>query len=124
MKKYGWMILVSALAACSSTPVSSDGILLTGMWGSDQGRLTATQTTVRWTGACGSGSTSKPIMLDKHGRFDIEGVYTAGSSHPARYKGETSPGRVSLTVKQSDTEAMVGPLVLDLNSQATVGACR
>src|SRR6185436_5018866 len=65
----GWMVLVGALtvtvySACQS-PVAAGGIMLTGQWGSEQGRFTATQVSTAFNGACGSGSTLEPIMLDK-----------------------------------------------------------
>ena len=50
----GWMVLVGALAAtvysaCQS-PVAAGGIMLTGQWGSEQGRFTATQVSTVFDG--------------------------------------------------------------------------
>jgi len=81
---------------------------------------------VTWAGACGSGSTSQPIMLDKKGHFDLAGTYTAagGSAETARYQGTPSNGRMTLTVKLMGSNTQVGPLLLDLNGQTPTGACR
>lgn len=125
MKKLTLAVLVVALGACNA-PQAPGGVLLQGVWGSDQGRLTATQSSVIWSGACGSGTTSTPILLDKHGKFEITGTYRAAGSATTRtvqYQGEPAKGRMTLLVRMSDTEK-VGPLTLNLNDNTPTGACR
>lgn len=128
MKKLTLAVLVAAVGAAGAcnAPQAPGGVLLQGSWGSDQGRLTATQTNVQWSGACGSGTTSEPILLDKHGKFEITGTYRplgSATSRTVQYQGEPSRGRMTLLVRMSDTEK-VGPLTLSLNDNTPTGACR
>jgi len=127
MRKLTLAVLVGAVGAAGAcnAPQAPGGVLLQGMWGSDQGRLTATQSSVTWSGACGSG-TAEPIMLDKHGKFEIAGTYRAAGSATTRnvqYQGEPSKGRLTLLVRMSDTEK-VGPIMLNLNDNTPTGVCR
>jgi hypothetical protein len=100
-------------------------VLLTGSWGSAQGRLSANEVSTQFTGACGSGSTNEPIMLDKHGRFDMLGRYGANGSVPtdARFKGAVSDRKLSLRVKLADSSDAVAPITLDLGQQPALATC-
>ena len=125
----GWMVLVGALtvtvySACQS-PVAAGGIMLTGQWGSEQGRFTATQVSTAFNGACGSGSTLEPIMLDKKGRFDIVGQYgAAGTAQgPARFRGAVGTKTLTLRVLKSDSTEAVPTIVLDLGQQPALATC-
>ena len=128
---FGWAVVAAAVAAgiawqgCKSPTVPVEGILLTGAWGSDQGRLTATQVSTQFSGACGSGNTNTPIMLDKHGRFDLVGIYgSAGSaSAPARFTGSVASKQVLLRVKMADSSAVFGPIVMNLGQQPALATC-
>ena len=125
----GWMVLVGAFAvtvyaACQS-PVAAGGIMLTGQWGSEQGRFTATQVSTVFNGACGSGSTTEPIMLDKQGRFDLSGLYgAAGTAQaPAQFRGTVGSKTLTLRVMRSDSSEAVPPIVLNLGQQPTLASC-
>lgn len=111
--------------ACKS-PSAVGGILLTGAWGSDQGRLVGTEVSTQFTGACGSGNTREPIMLDKHGNFDLTGTYgVAGSpATDARFMGAVSERKIMLRVKLADSSQAVGPIMMDLGQQPTLASCR
>jgi hypothetical protein len=132
MRRVEWFGVAMGLAAgvagvwtaCKS-PVAAGGVLLTGRWGSPQGRLTATEVSTQFNGACGSGTTNQPIMLDRHGRFDLLGRYgVSGSpSTDARFKGAVSDKRITLRVKLADSSEAVAPVTLDLGQQPALATC-
>jgi len=125
----GLFVLAGALAAsvwgACQTPTATGGILLTGQWGSAQGRFTATQVTTTFNGACGSGSSNEPIMLDKKGRFDIVGLYGAAGTGQgaARFRGTVGSKSLTLRVVKSDSTEAVAPIVLDLGQQPALATC-
>jgi hypothetical protein len=132
MPKVGVFGVAMALAAgvagvwgaCKS-PVAAGGVLLTGWWGSPEGRLTATEVSTQFYGACGSGNANEPIMLDKHGRFDLVGRYGATGAVPtdARFRGAVSDKRITLQVKLADSTDAVAPITLDLGQQPALATC-
>jgi len=125
----GWMIVAGAVAATAwgacQSPTATGGVLLTGQWGSQQGRLTATQVTTTFNGACGSGSSNEPIMLDKKGRFDIVGQYGAAGTAQgaARFRGAVGTKTLTLRVLKSDSTEAVPTIVLDLGQQPALATC-
>ena len=125
----GWMIVAGAVAATAwgacQSPTATGGVLLTGQWGSQQGRLTATQVTTTFNGACGSGSANEPIMLDKKGRFDIVGQYGAAGTAQgaARFRGAVGTKTLTLRVLKSDSTEAVPTIVLDLGQQPALATC-
>ena len=132
MRRVGWFGVAMGLAAgvagiwtaCKS-PVAAGGVLLTGTWGSPQGRLTATEVSTAFTGACGAGSTNQPIMLDKDGRFAMVGRYSVNGSvtSDARFMGDISPKKLKLHVKLADSSEAVAPIMLDLGQQPALATC-
>src|SRR2546423_15411937 len=108
MKTLGLLGLV-ALAACNS-PTAPGGILLMGSWGSEQGHLTATKVSTQFVGSCGTGNTIKPIMLDRHGKFNVNGTYGGSptSYQTARFIGAISSGELPLTGSDNDPTIAVG----------------
>jgi hypothetical protein len=99
--------------------------MLTGQWGSEQGRFTATQASTAFNGACGSGSTIEPIMLDKKGRFDLTGLYGAAGTaqSTARFRGTVGSKTLTLRVMRSDSTEAVAPIVLNLGQQPALATC-
>ncbi len=129
MRKLGLVVLLGAVAgaawqACKS-PAAPGGILLMGSWGSEQGRLTATQVSTQFNGACGAGNTSEPILLDKKGRFNLVGVYGAsgGAQSAARFKGSVGSEKIMLRVLLSDSSEAVAPVELHLGQQPALASC-
>jgi hypothetical protein len=131
MQRYLGLLVFAAAAAVSvwtgacQAPNAPGGILLTGQWGSERGRFTATQVSTTFNGACGSGSTPEPIMLDKKGRFDIVGRYGAAGAvqSSARFRGTVGSKTLTLRVLRSDSTEAVAPLILDLGQQPTLATC-
>jgi hypothetical protein len=132
MRKVGWFGVAMGLAvgvagawgACKS-PVAAGGVMLTGSWGSPQGRLTGTEVSTQFTGPCGSGNTNEPIMLDKHSRFDMLGRYGPNGSvfSDARFRGSVSDRKITLRVKLADSTDAVAPITLDLGQQPALATC-
>ncbi|HMG18296.1 MAG TPA: hypothetical protein VK573_06190 [Gemmatimonadales bacterium] len=125
----GWMALAGAVmatvwSACQS-PNAPGGILLTGVWGSDQGRFSATQVSTQFTGACGSGNSNEPIMLDKKGKFDLVGLYGTNGSpkSAARFKGSVGSKVLTLRVMMADSSEALAPIVLNLGQQPALATC-
>lgn len=125
----GWIALAGAVAAsvwgaCQS-PNAPGGILLTGTWGSEQGRFHGFRASTQFTGACGSGSTTEPIMLDKKGRFELVGLYGANGMEqaPARFKGSIGSRVLVLRVMRADSSEAVAPITLHLGQQPALATC-
>ena len=113
-----------AWQACKS-PAAPGGVLLTGYWGSAQGRLTATEASTQFTGACGGGGTSEPLLLDKHGRFNVVGLYGANGAaqSTARFKGSVASQKMMLRVMLGDSIQVVDPIELSLGQQPALASC-
>jgi hypothetical protein len=124
MKKLGFLGVL-AIAACSS-PVAPGGIVLTGSFGSDQGHLTATSVSSQFTGTCGSGGTTKPIMLDRYGNFNLLGTYgRPGTAYQiARFVGKIGSGTITLRVVMGDSTTAVPPIVMHQGQQPTLASCK
>jgi hypothetical protein len=123
MKKLG-LIGLLAIAACSS-PTAPGGIKLMGVWGSDQGHFTANQVSTQFTGPCGSGNTSRPLILDRHGKFDMTGTYgrSALTFQSARFIGAVGSGTLTLRVVMGDSSVAVAPIVMRLGQQPALATC-
>ena len=129
LQGFGWaVVLVAGVAgfwgACK-TPEAPGGVLLTGQWGSPDGRLTATEVNTVFSGPCGSGNTNYPILQDKHGHFDLLGSYNAGGTPTeARFIGAVGEKVITLRVKLADSSMAVGPIMLHLGQNPTLASCR
>ena len=112
------------VGACQST-TAPGGVLLMGSWGGSAGRLTATKVNTIWSGSCGSGNTSEPIMLDRAGRFEMDGVYGASGTAQtaARFTGTVSERKLQLRIVMADSSVAFGPIMLDLGQQPALATC-
>lgn len=117
-------VVAGVWGACKS-PAAPGGILLTGSWGSAEGRLTGTEVNTVFSGPCGSGNTNEPIMQDKHGKFDLQGTYgvSGGIRSDARFMGAVGDHTITLRVKMADSSQAVGPIVMHLGQQPTLATC-
>jgi hypothetical protein len=130
LEAFGWVLGIAAVTAgiwgaCSS-PIAPDGVVLTGSFGSEQGRLTATSVSSQFTGSCGSGNTIKPIMLDRHGNFNLIGTYgRPGTAYQtARFIGKIGSGTVTLRIVMGDSTTAVAPIVMQQGQQPSLAACK
>ena len=117
---------ISAAWGACKQPAAPGGILLTGAWGSEQGQLRGTEVNTTFRGACGSGNTSEPIMLDRHGRFDMPGTYGASGaqSGEARFVGAVGDHTLTLRVMLADSSVAVGPITLHLDQLPRLATCQ
>jgi len=128
-RQLGWIVLATAAAAtlwgACQAPNAPGGVLLTGTWGSPEGHFSATQVSTQFSGACGSGNTSVPIMLDKKGRFELVGVFgTNGSPKTmARFMGSVGSRVLTLRVMMADSTQALAPVVLNLGQRPTLATC-
>lgn len=132
MRKVGWFSValgVSAAVAgvwgaCKS-PAAPGGVLLTGAWGSADGRLTGTEVNTVFNGPCGSGNTTEPIMQDKHGNFSLQGTYgpSGATRSDARFMGSVGEKTITLRIKMADSSQAVGPIVMHLGQAPTLATC-
>ena len=117
-------VVAGVWGACKS-PAAPGGVLLTGQWGSADGRITGTEVNTVFTGPCGSGNTNEPIMQDRHGKFDMRGMYgvSGGVRSDARFMGAVGDHTITLRVKMADSSQAVGPIVMHLGQQPTLATC-
>jgi len=132
LRKVGWFgialgvaAVVAGLWGACKSPAAPGGVMLTGQWGSPEGRLTGTEVNTVFTGPCGSGNTNEPIMQDKHGRFDLAGTYGVNGStrSDAHFMGAVGDRTITLRVKMADSSQVVGPIVMHLGQQPTLATC-
>src|SRR5438105_15408871 len=97
-----------------------------GSWGSEQGHLTATKVSTQFVGSCGTGNTIKPIMLDRHGRFNVIGTYGGSptSYQTARFIVAMGSGTITLGVVGAASALAVAPIGMRLGQQPAVASCR
>jgi hypothetical protein len=121
----GISAIVSGVWGACKSPTATGGVLLTGAWGSTDGRLTGTEVNSVFTGPCGSGHTNEPIMQDRHGHFDLSGTYgvSGGISSDARFMGAVGDKTITLRVKMADSSQAVGPVTMHLGQQPTLASC-
>ena len=132
MRKVGWFgvaLGVSAAVAgvwgaCKS-PDAPGGVLLTGSWGSAEGRLTGTEVNTVFAGPCGSGNTTEPILQDRHGHFDMTGTYgvNGGIRSDARFVGAVGERTITLRVMLANSSQVVGPVTMHLGQQPALATC-
>ena len=108
---------------------------LTGEWGGDHVSLQFTATGAGVEFDCAHGEIPKTIVLDRNGRFDVEGTYMEEHGGPirmgerpptrkVRYAGRVTDGRMTLTVTRADTKARMGAFVLERGREAVLMKCR
>lgn len=121
----GVSALVAGVWGACKSPAAPGGVLLTGQWGSAEGRITGTEVNTVFTGPCGSGNTNEPIMQDRHGKFDMQGMYgvSGGVRSDARFTGAVGDHTITLRVKMADSSQAVGPIVMHLGQQPTLATC-
>ena len=84
---------------------------------------------------CAHGALTSRIVVDRNARFDVRGTYVEehggpvrGDEQPkvtpARYAGQVSGARMTLTVTRADTKASLGTFVVERGREAELMKCR
>ncbi|MEP7346653.1 MAG: hypothetical protein ABI877_15385 [Gemmatimonadaceae bacterium] len=125
------VVLMSSLTACA-TLVAPDGMLL-GAWGGVHLQLVADSSGGRLTYDCATGVIDLPVMVE-NGRLHATGTHSPGHGGPirvgeepvklpARYDGELSGDKLTLTVTLTDTGQQLGVYQLRRGNPGQILAC-
>ena len=114
-----WLAASLALvaAACGGTRLERVPI---GDWGGEHVGLSVEATGASVTFDCAHGRIQGPLLLDRDGRFRVDGVYIrehggpvlvdeTEDAHPASYSGSTDGATLRFEIKLADTHQTVGP---------------
>lgn len=106
-----------------------------GLWGGEHISMQVTEqrTTVEYD--CAHGTIDQRITLDRLGRFDVPGMQIPEhggpvrrdeqpSGYPVRFAGQVNGKTMKLSVKNSDTKALIGDFTLVFGSEPKLRKCR
>ena len=106
-----------------------------GLWGGEHISMQVTEqrTTVEYD--CAHGTIDQRITLDRLGRFDVPGMQVPEhggpvrrdeqpSGYPVRFAGQVNGKTMKLSVKNSDTKALIGDFTLVYGSEPKLRKCR
>ena len=122
----GVLLQAGAQAAPGASAVA------TGAWGGDHIVLKVSEKGADVEFDCAHGQVTQPIVVDKHGDFDVAGTFTPEHGGPvrrdenptsasARYSGHVDGDTMSLTVTLD--KAKVGTYTLNRGSRASLTKC-
>lgn len=134
----GLCIALVVSAAChdngASAPPTGDLRLALGTWGGDNAAVLATDTVTHVHVGCTFGDMPPRVMLDKDGRFTIDGTFVLraypvliGPTLPAQFSGRVSGRTLTFAVAVNDTVAKkvvsLGPVTVELDRTPNMGPC-
>lgn len=105
-----------------------------GVWGGDHISLSVTDTSTHLELDCARGDIPAVPTLDRRGQFDVAGTYVREhggpirqgeipDSHPAIYSGRVASTTMTLTIRLSDTNELIGTFTLVSGSLGRVFKC-
>ena len=115
----------------ASNTQSKDTNLPTGLWGGPHVRLEVTETGAEIEFDCGHGTLAGPITLIDD-RFDVAGTFMREGGPvrrddkgiPARYKGQVSGSRLTLTFSLNDAAPTADSFTLVHGQEARLFKCK
>ncbi len=120
------LVLIGLVAACRAD-TGPTGELSLGTWGGDNAAAIVSDTLHVHIG-CTYGNAARPSLTA--GRFEVPGQFNItaypvdrGVFHPARFIGRVSGSDLTLTVVLTDTTVTLGPVVVRLNREPSLGQC-
>lgn len=134
----GLCLAFAVNAACSdsgaSGPAPTDGRLALGTWGGDNAAVIATDSVTHVHVGCTFGDMPPRVMLDKDGRFTIDGTFVlraypvlVGPTLPAQFSGRVNGRTLTFAVAVNDTVAKkvvsLGPVTVELDRTPNMGPC-
>ncbi|MCX5755989.1 MAG: hypothetical protein NTX19_07720 [Gemmatimonadetes bacterium] len=132
------ILIVACTDAVAPNPVAPNPV---GVWGGAHVRLEIVNLPTSGVPSggpvefdCAHGSINASVTTDNSGRFDAPGVYIQEHGgpiregeqvivHPARYSGQISGNRMTLTVTRTDSAWSAGPFTLDRGVAGSVFKC-
>lgn len=118
-------------AACSVQVTAPD---LYGEWGGEHVALQVTAQGGVLEYDCAHGTIDAPITPNAQGRFEVTGTHIvehggpiredeAPEQHPALYRGWTNGSRMVLELSLLDSDASLGPYLMELNQRPQIFKC-
>jgi hypothetical protein len=118
-------------AACGGTRLERVPL---GDWGGEHVGLTVEAAGATATFDCAHGQMQEPLLLDREGHFDVNGVFVrerggpvregeAEDAHPARYSGTTNGAVLRFEIALSDTQQILGPFTAVYGSAPRIFRC-
>jgi len=109
--------------------------LPTGVWGGQHisMEVTARQASIEYD--CAHATIDLPIILDRHGRFNVRGRQfpehggpvregSESGGYAARFVGEVKEKEMTLTVTKSETNESIGTFTLKFGQQPRLMKCK
>jgi hypothetical protein len=125
---------VVTLAGCASGSSSPSALPLTGVWGGNDISLTVADSGSHLEFDCAHGDIPGALTVDARNQFDVQGTYVrehggpirvgeTPDSQPADYAGTITGTSMSLTIRFTDTNQIIGTFVLTRGSAGRVVKC-
>ena len=128
------MVALIGGSACAGVSVRPSGTLA-GPWGGAHVALTMSESSTHVEFDCAHGDLSRPIQIDRQGRFNLAGTLVRErggpvrrdapvDSHPARYEGSVLADTMTLTVRLMDSDELIGTFTLTRGAAGRLVKCR
>ena len=127
------MTIDSSNPRSTATPTTSGSQQLSGTWGGNHVTLEISDQGATLEFDCGTGSISKPILLDSEGHFDVTGTYTREGPGPVRqgkqrdarahYSGTVTDDTMTLTVRLEGSSEPLLSVSLTRGKQGKLRKC-
>jgi len=127
------MTIDSSKSRSTATPTTSGNQQLSGTWGGNHVTLEIADQGATLEFDCGTGSISKPILLDSEGHFDVIGTYTREGPGPVRqgrqrdarahYSGTVTDDTMTLTVRLEGSSEPLLSVSLTRGKQGKLRKC-
>jgi hypothetical protein len=119
----------------NSAPVEKKVRLANGVWGGQHIRMEVTDNGAQIEYDCAHSTIDEAIVLNRSGRFDVKGKFTAQHggpirrdeeprSSPVRYVGEANAKTIALTITNTETRETLGSFTLTRGSEGRLMKCR
>lgn len=114
--------------------ISKMSKLQTGIWGGTHIGIEVTESGAQLNYDCAHGSIDQPIVLDKNGRFEVNGTHTKEQGGPlrpgnensgqrARYTGAVTGQTMTFTVTLTDTKETIGTFTVAHGQRPRIVKC-
>ena len=134
LRRIGPLSIAALLAAAPACTRSSGSADLAGSWGGEHIKLTVIDRRATIEYDCAHGTIAGPLAVAADGRFTATGTHVrehggpmregeVPDTHPAEYTGQVRGGRMTLTVRETDTGTTIGTFRLERGAAARVIKC-